>query len=400
MKLRWYQKELAEKWFQILKQYWIVLFSVEVRCGKTFTALETIKKYWAKNALFLTKKKAISSIEADYSHYKDSFYLTVINYESLHKVEWNFDLIVLDESHSLWTYPKPNNKVKEIKLRFKDLPMILLSWTPSPESYSQFFHQFHFKAWKEFTNFYKWSKKFVQVKQLRTSYWLTNDYSNANYDMIMSDIWHLILTFTQEKAWFTTVVDEEILHVKMKQSTYDVINRLKRDKVVEWKEVVLADTMVKEQQKVHQLSSWTIKFESWNSTVFDTSKWDFIKERFKENKIWIFYKFKEEKNLLKKVFWDDITDDLDEFNSTDKNIMLQIRSWREWISLKEADYLVFFNIDFSATSYWQARDRLTTMERKNNKVYWIFSEGWMEDKIYKAVIKKKNYTSRMYKDNK
>jgi len=54
---------------------------------------------------------------------------------------------------------------------------------------------------------------------------------------------------------------------------------------------------------------------------------------------------------------------------------LQIVSGREGISLKEADYLVFYNIAFSALSYWQARDRLTTMERKFNTIYWIFTEG-------------------------
>jgi len=386
---------------------------MEVRTWKTFTALETVKKYWAKKVLFLTKKKAISSIEEDYSHYKKNFNIVVINYEPLHKVEWKFDLLVLDESHGLWTYPKPNNKVTLIREKYWDLPMILLSWTPSPESYSQFFHQIFVKkntVWEKYHKitktwknkwslmaFYLWVKDFVKIKQIRTSYWLSNDYSNANYNKIMEDIWHLILTFTQEKAGFTTAVDEEVLYVKMNKSTYDVVKRLKKDKVIEsklWD--ILADTMVKEQQKVHQLFSWTIKFEDWSSTSFDFSKAEFIKKYFKWKKLWIFYKFKEEKILQKKTFWDSITDDLSDFNSSDRHIMLQIVSGREWISLKEADYLVFYNIDFSATSYWQARDRLTTMDRKNNKVYWIFAEWGLEDKIYESVLNKKNYTSKLY----
>jgi hypothetical protein len=97
------------------------------------------------------------------------------------------------------------------------------------------------------------------------------------------------------------------------------------------------------------------------------------------------------------VFGDSLTTDLDEFDSTDKNIALQIISGREGISLKNADYLVFYNIDFSATSYWQARDRLTTMERKFNKVYWVFSKGGIEDKIYKTVKAKKKYTINIFK---
>jgi hypothetical protein len=78
-------------------------------------------------------------------------------------------------------------------------------------------------------------------------------------------------------------------------------------------------------------------------------------------------------------------------------IALQIVSGREGISLKNADYVVFYNIDFSATSYWQARDRMTTMDRKFNKVFWIFSVGGIEDKIYKAVKSKRSYTLNIFK---
>jgi hypothetical protein len=42
----------------------------------------------------------------------------------------------------------------------------------------------------------------------------------------------------------------------MKPIVYDLVKRLQRDKVVEGKdEVILADTMVKEKQKCHQLFS-------------------------------------------------------------------------------------------------------------------------------------------------
>jgi hypothetical protein len=149
--------------------------------------------------------------------------------------------------------------------------------------------------------------------------------------------------------------------------------------------------------KVHQLYSGTIKFESGNSMVLDTSKAEFIKEHFDGCKIGIFYKFKEELNALQQIFGDNLTTELDEFNNTDKNIALQIVSGREGISLKNAEYLVYYNIDFSATSYWQSKDRMTTKERLNNQVYWIFSKGGIEYDIYKTVTKKKDYTIAHFK---
>jgi hypothetical protein len=76
---------------------------------------------------------------------------------------------------------------------------------------------------------------------------------------------------------------------------------------------------------------------------------------------------------------------------------LQIVSGREGVSLRNAEYLVFYNIDFSATSYWQARDRMTTKDRRYNKVYWIFSDKGIEKSIYKTVKSKKNFTLKHFK---
>ncbi len=76
---------------------------------------------------------------------------------------------------------------------------------------------------------------------------------------------------------------------------------------------------------------------------------------------------------------------------------MQIVSGREGISLRNAEFIVFYNIDFSATSYWQARDRMTTKDRKYNKVYWVFSEKGIETKVYKSVIQKKDYTLQHFK---
>jgi len=179
------------------------------------------------------------------------------------------------------------------------------------------------------------------------------------------------------------------------------VKKLERDLVVEGaNEVILGDTPVKLMQKLHQLWSGTVKFESENRMVIDYSKAEFIMNRFEGTKIGIFYKFKAELDALMDTFGpDNLTSDLDEFNATDKSIALQIVSGREGISLKNAKYLVFYNIDFSAVSYWQARDRMTTIDRLYNKVYWIFSRGGIEDKIYSAVKSKKNYTLNIFKKN-
>jgi len=399
-KLRPYQEKLSSEACYLLRRYKIAYLAMEVRTGKSLTALEAAKKYGAKNVLFLTKKKAISSIEKDYNNFNYQFDLTVINDESVHKINDNFDLVIHDEHHRFGSFPKPSKGAKEFKKRYSNLPMIFLSGTMSPESYSQIYHQFwvsDFTPFKEQT-FYKWAKNYVNISQRNFGYGLVNDYSNANYNLIKPVINPYLLTLTQEAAGFTTDVKEHVLKVDMKPITYNLCNTLKKDLVVQGKERnIIADSPVKLMQKLHQLYSGTIKFEDGSSAVTDKSKALFIKEYFKNKKIAIYYKFIAEKNLLKEVFGDSLTFNLNEFNTTDKNIALQFVSGREGISLKNADYLVAYNIDFSATTYFQFKDRLTTKDRTENDLYWIFSKGGIEEKIYKAVKKKKSYTLNYFK---
>lgn len=444
MNLRDYQIELSEKGAKILTDLGIVYFCMEVRTGKSLTALNTINICGYKKALFLTKLKAILSIKSDYDNFGFSFDLTVTNNESLHKVTDNdFDVVVMDEAHRFGSFPKPAKMTKDFRARFSKLPIIFLSGTPHPESYSQIYHQFWVSSRSPFidcVNFYKWFKNMMLVKtEFEMGFGVISNYSNntaiinkffdfqlrkiskddpnkeelkadientrslsltmmeMGNERVMSFINPYFIKYTQKDAGFSTTVNEQILYCKMKDSTMDMVKSLKKKRVLQGKnEVILGDTPVKLMTKVHQLCSGTIKFESGNAMVIDESKALFIKNHFKGKKIAIFYKFQEELLLLNQVFDDNLCSDLDIFNGTAKNIALQIVSGREGISLKEAECLVYFNIDFSSLSYWQSRDRMSTMDRISNDVYWIFTKGGIEKQIYNAVVKKKNYTSSIF----
>ena len=403
MELRPYQDEIAKKATKILKECGFVYLSMQVRTGKSITALETAYNFGAERVLFITKIKAFSSIKSDYDNIGYLYNLTIINKESLHTIEENdFDVVIIDEAHGLSAFPKASKYQKDIRKRFSKKPIIFLSGTPTPESFSQWYHQLQVtdkSPFKQYTNFYKWANDYVNVTEQNLGYARVKVYKDGIESKILPQIQPYIITFTQAEAGFTSEVNEHILECKMADITYDIIRRLKRDKIVQGKSgLILGDTGVKLMQKVHQLSSGTCKFEDGTSMVIDYSKAKFIKWKFENEKIAIFYKFKEELNALRQVYGaENLTEDLDEFNNTDKCIALQIVSGREGISLRNAKYLVYYNIDFSATSYWQSRDRLTTMDRNTNDVYWIFSKGGIEKNIYKSVMNKKNYTLSNFK---
>ena len=402
MEFRDYQKEIIDKGMDVLGEHGFVYLAMEVRTGKTLTSMGIAEGMQIKSMLFITKKKAISSIESDYKMYGPSFDIQVINYESLHKIKGTFDIIVLDEAHNMRSFPKPSKRSKQVKtlIQKNDPLVILLSGTPTPESYSQMYHQIYSipgNPFKKYKNFYRFCDDHVNVTQRPINGINIKDYRKGKAT-IMDAMQPYFISFSQKEAGFKVETTENIMHVKMSNITHNIARQLKKNLVVEGKqEVILADSPVKLMGKLHQIYSGTVKFESGASQILDFTKAEFIKDQFKGKKIGIFYKFKEELNALKEVFQDNLTADLKEFVNTGKNIALQIVSGREGISLRQAECLVYYNIDFSATSYWQSRDRMTTKERLKNDVYWIFSQGGIEDDIYKAVINKKDYTLNHFK---
>jgi len=404
IQFRDYQQNIIDKGTEVLLTKKFLYLSMEVRTGKTLTSLGILDKMMSVNrVLFITKKRAISSIESDYNLLNPDYELQVINYESLHKIDQvGWDAVVCDEAHGMGAFPKPSKRAKAVsELIRKNKPyVILLSGTPTPESYSQMYHQVYSipnNPFNKYSNFYKFASDYVTVTTKRIGGFMVNDYSDAK-ETIIDDMNPYTISYTQKEAGFESSIKEKILFVDAPESLMVMCSKLKKLLVLEGEdEVILADTSVKLMQKLHQMYSGTVKFESGNSMVLDLFKAEYIYDNFCCNKIGIFYKFKEELNAIKKVYGDSICTDLDEFNSTDKSIALQIVSGREGISLRNAKYLVYYNIDFSATSYWQSRDRMTTKERLENEVFWIFTEGGIESKIYKAVSKKKNYTLNHFK---
>ena len=403
IKFRDYQEDIISKGTDIIRSHRFLYLAMEVRTGKTLTSLGICQSLDVKSVLFITKKKAISSIQNDYDLLNPAFNIVVTNYESLHKVNPSgWDVVICDEAHGMGAFPKPSGRAKNVKsIIFRCNPyVILLSGTPTPEAYSQMYHQVYFipnNPFNKYRNFYQFAGDYIGVSKKKIGGMYINDYSKGS-KKILDHMSPYTINFSQKDAGFLVDTTEHVLEVELKESTRSLITKLKKDLVVEGEsEVILADTAVKLMTKVHQLCSGTVKFESGKSMVLDYTKAEFIKEQFKGKKVGIFYKFKEELNAIKEVFGDEICQDLECFNSTDKNIALQIVSGREGISLKEAECLVYYNIDFSATSYWQSRDRMTTKERLKNNIYWIFSKNGIEREIYKAVIKKKDYTLTHFK---
>jgi len=400
--LRDYQNDIVVEGMDILDRYHILYLMMETRTGKTFTVFEITKLRNAQSILFVTKKKIVPEIEKQAEEF--GIDLTVINYESAHKVSGPFDFVIIDEAHHLGTYPKPSDRWKKVKALCCGAELVYLSATATPESWSTIFHQLRLSdsdPFAVYSNFYRWAEDYVKITKKYHGTHQSNDYSDARISKIQKVIDPFRITLTQKQAGFTTIIEETILSVGMSGYTHKAFEIMKDDDLLRFGETVVeGETAAGTKSKCHQLASGTIKhFDDYH--VFDESKGWAIKRHAKNygySKIAIYYKYIAERQILDAVFGDLIETNPFAFQKAHEAVFVsQVFSGREGIRLDSADCLYMFNIDFAWLSYEQTKNRIMSFERDvPAKLVWVFSDTGYEQEILKRVMKKENFTVKHF----
>src|SRR5690606_14669059 len=354
--LRDYQQTKLVEVMRLLKKFNLCYLIGQQRTGKTRIALMAMDFYIQRAGwgLFLTKKKAIASVENDYKELGLLSKIYITNYEQLPWLIENMRskprVVVLDEAHCLGRFPKPAKYARLIKRRLSGVVFLLMSGTPTPESFSQIFHQFWVTGWgpwTRFKTFYKWAKEYVNVEKVYIAMGRTiNNYANAK-DVVPETIAKFSVTLTRKEAGFKGRVIDRLHIIDLPDECRELIRTLNK-KRLDLKRNIIADTASKLMQSVHQISSGTYIDDDGNRKVISKFKVDYIKKRFAGRKIAIFYVYVAEGDMLKKAFknWTDVPD---EFNkSKNKTFICQIVSGKEGTNLSTADDLIFFNIAYSS----------------------------------------------------
>jgi hypothetical protein len=310
---------------------------------------------------------------------------------------------VVDEAHTCGAFPKPSLRWKRLRALINvNSYVILLSGTPSPESFSQIFHQFAlhpFGPFHQYKNFYQWAKDFVTVKKKYVGVGQqVNDYSEADWKRISPFVKPYMLDRTQAESGFTQIIIEDILIVPMKPSTYRMAKAIAKDGIFEGNtDTILADTAVKQHSKLHQIYSGTVIAEN-GTHIIDRSKVAAIIRKFQGRKIAVFTVFQAEADMVREAI-PNCTSSPEEFNSDPTATYVgQIRSSREGVNLSTAECLVYLNIEHSSLSYLQGRDRATSKDRATPpEVWFIMAEDGVELDIYETVKSKQDYTIKHFK---
>jgi hypothetical protein len=394
-----HQKKLVSVSSPIFNKYGLVYLVAEPRVGKTLSAIFLAKDKY-KNILVLTKKSAMSSWLKDLELAQcDNF--TVINYDSLHKVDGEFDLLICDEAHSMSRFPKPAKRTEKIKERFEHLPIIFISATPSAESYSQLFHQFWISNKSPYRekNFTQWYKKNGIDDSFIVRGRRVKPYKKVNpnvYDMVK----HLMADMSKIDADFDVLVQERVHYLDMPYELKLISNKMQEGEITI--DSVKLDKLegAKKINKLHQVAGGTLKLTDEKSIILSRYKVDYIKRNSTNTKkVVVLCNYIEERKLLLNELFK-ATEDIDDFKHGDASFFVgHIKKYSEGVDFSYADTMIIYSLNFSATTYLQSKDRLAKKTRKDKiVVHYLIAKNTIDEYVLNAVKSKKNFTSSYYKN--
>ena len=366
--------------------------------------------------IFVTKKAIKSSAMNDYNEWGISNPITIISMDSLHKLTYKPNLwFVIDESHSIGSFPKPNKRAKELKRLVKHNRVIYLSGTPTPETLAQIYHQLwisEYSPFKQFVNFYRWFDWFGELNAEGKPYKKRvamgkeiADYSKVKVNDIEKIISKYRISLTKADAGFNyDKIIDNIIPISFDWHVIDIATDLIKNGIYEdsflLEDIIVADSAGSKYSKHHQLCGGTIINNSGKAELLDNAKVKYINSHYQDKKIAIFYKFVAEREMLIKYLKKKIVNTPEEFNSTDENytILYQYQSGSMGINLSSADVIISYNIDPSASTYNQFRDRIQSYKREKPPVCdFLISNLELDMKIYDSLQKKKEFTEIHYR---
>lgn len=391
----------------ILDKYKFAILNGAMRTGKTLTVIHVANIMCGqgniKDVLIITKKGAIGSIEKDINDFGDKrLIFQIINYESLHTIKTNFDLVISDEYHNCGYVGKQkllNRRMSFLRYKY----FIGMTGSLFLETFSTAYSIFPI-CFKKYGSFYKWAKIFVNIKHKRIGQNIVNDYTEVkDVDNIMSIIRPYIVTVTQEQAGFETKVTD-VIHMVKNDNLDKLCREIKRKKMFTFNDgkQIVADNIPKEFQMIKQIQSGCLKIGENEYKTLDCFKFDYMMQLFEGKKICVYHEYIGEKLMLQEQFklrGYAVTDSSEIFNKGDhKTVFLaQFVSKREGINLSSSNDLVFFSMPYSNLTYLQARERCI-LKNKEQEVRCHFICTEFEKKVYDIVKNDKGrFSSESYK---
>ena len=395
-----------------LNKYGIVYNTSDARCGKTISVLHTAKKLKCVSVLFVTTKTAIPDVYKDHKAMGYKFKLQVINYASVHKINGEFDMIVLDEATALSAYkPKMNlsqKKIFDLMERVRPRYKVLMSATPNVESGSQLFYPLRLVGFWTGLNFMQWFNRFgVPSKIFISGGREVASYKKTNEAKIMKEVKKLMVSVTREDAGFEQhTTSYNLIELEPSKVTSNAYDAMMKDSLIEVpfstfgdSQFILGDTATAKAQKCQQITSGFIYDEFGNSLPLGIEKYQWCLNNLDTTKkIVIYCQFRSEVDMYKKMYKDCILEYAEFADAKTGVFVSQQRSGSFGLDLHTADRHIFTSLGWSGELFIQSTERLHNAKRKEDVVVDILHLGLIDKDIAERVIAKKDYQAKMLKD--
>lgn len=384
-----HQIEASNKLLATLRERGVALLAGEMRTGKTRSALRVAELSKAQRILVVTKKAAIPGWHSEMKAIKAVKFYNVTNYEQAAKLEPNYDLCIVDESHAVGRPGKPTQRFKALRLITYNKPLILLSGTPAVETHLAYYYQFALSKWSPFAeskNFYDFFRVWGEPSLIRLHGRWVETYTKAK-PTVLEAIRPHIVSLTQEQAGIEHKAIDKLHTVQLAPATRELIKTIQDDQVAEIAgELIGFESDIQERVSVHQIETGAILINEEIVELPNTEVVDYIQATFGDSEdLALMAHFRSTREKLKKYF--------------PKATIYSSVAHAEGVDLSMCRHLVIVNTCYSGAKHIQRRDRVVNLNRKTEAVvHHIVCDGGISPAVYKAVSRKHDFNLKLYRD--
>lgn len=361
------------------------------RTNKSGAALWAVEESKARTCLIVTKKRALDGWREHLTNLKLTKKYVLTNYESIHKIKGNFDMVILDECHhAIASIGKPSTTWRKVAAYTKGKPIIYLSATPYAETIGQMYHQLKlsdWSPWKKYSTYYKFHEAYGVPKVVYTAYGPRPDRSVFRTDEVYDTIGHLLNFKTRADVGIEHEPTVKVIKVMPSNETVKMIKDWRIRRVLEiGKNVIEGDSDPKMRTVHYQLEGGTLKIDDYTSIFLDShEKVDHIKKNYDCSKVAIMAHFIKERELLSKLI--------------PEALILSSDGHAEGVDLHEVDKLIVYSMSFKTSKHTQRTARQANHNRKKpiEVDVLVMDKPCVGMAVYDTVaVKKENFVRSSY----
>lgn len=359
------------------------------------------KMYYKYQVFDGTKPTQLNQVINSYEKLRP--FILIINYDLVFRRDiksvFRHDFtLVLDESSMI-----QNEKTKRTKYILKMHPdnIILLSGTPTSGKYERLWSQAHLLGWNitksKYNKIYvNWDTMYLGVQKFKV---VNKDHPYKNVQRLKRKLREHGAVFMKTEDVFE-LPEQNFIPIKVKQSSN--YRKFLKDKYLEFdNQELLGDTALTYLLGLRQLSGMYSKEKLDRlSDLIDST----------EDRLIIFYNFERELDEIVKIAKNKIrpisivngkTKNLTNYETKDDSItLIQYQAGSMGLNLQKSNKIVYFTPPQQSELYEQSKKRIHRIGQERPCFYYnLIVEKSVEERIYRALKERRDYTDELFKSD-